>query len=146
NARDFHGPAMFARTTDGGKSWEPARAIYDPGRNLSTVGNQIVVQPDGTLLDFFTEFTRNGPRLSFVRSTDKGATWSGVHPVFPDGGGGVYDPEQPRPIRSGGSLADVTVDPHSGALYAVWQAPLRSSQGGTPFSGIFLAQSTDGGL
>ena len=27
----FKGPAMLARTTDGGQTWEPARKIYDPG-------------------------------------------------------------------------------------------------------------------
>ena len=29
--------------------------MYDPGRNSSTLGNQIIVQPDGTLIDFFSE-------------------------------------------------------------------------------------------
>src|SRR5262249_4125810 len=34
----FKGPAMLARTTDGGQSWEPARPIFDPGGNDFTIG------------------------------------------------------------------------------------------------------------
>ncbi|MGZ6125577.1 MAG: hypothetical protein ACXWLR_11495, partial [Myxococcales bacterium] len=37
------GPAWFARTTDRGLSWEPARSIYDPGPDAQTIANQIVV-------------------------------------------------------------------------------------------------------
>ena len=51
----FRGPAWFARSTDGGESWEPARQIYDPGQNDQTIGNQIVVLPDGTLVNIFDE-------------------------------------------------------------------------------------------
>ena len=47
----FKGPIWFARSTNGGLSWEPARQIYDPGQNDQTIGNQIVVQPNGTLVD-----------------------------------------------------------------------------------------------
>ena len=43
------GPTWFARTIDGGATWEPARNIYDPGANSQTLNNQIVVLPDGTL-------------------------------------------------------------------------------------------------
>ena len=54
--RGFTGPAMFSRTTDGGHTWEPPRIIYNPGANNQTLGNQIAVLPDGTLVNFFTEF------------------------------------------------------------------------------------------
>src|SRR5262249_58368194 len=47
------GPVLFTRTTDGGQTWDPVRTIYDPGANATTLGQQIVVRPDGTLLDFF---------------------------------------------------------------------------------------------
>ncbi|HVW33855.1 MAG TPA: sialidase family protein, partial [Acidimicrobiia bacterium] len=47
------GPAMLARTTDGGATWEPGRPIYDPGPGRQTIGNHIVVLPDGTLVDGF---------------------------------------------------------------------------------------------
>ena len=35
------GPALMARTTDGGASWEAARVIFDPGPQSQTIGNQI---------------------------------------------------------------------------------------------------------
>ena len=34
-----------------------ARQIYDPGQNDQTIGNQIVVQPDGTLVDILADAT-----------------------------------------------------------------------------------------
>src|SRR2546428_822706 len=51
----FKGAAMFTRTTDAGASWEPARVLYDPGAISQTIGNQLVVLPDGTLVAFFDE-------------------------------------------------------------------------------------------
>src|SRR5439155_502123 len=78
----FKGAAMFTRTTDAGASWEPARVLYDPGAISQTIGNQLVVLPDGTLVAFFDEIlgVRNsagpGPfNLSLKRSFDKGVTW-----------------------------------------------------------------------
>ena len=48
------GPALFSRTTDGGKTWATPQPIYTS--NDGTLGNQIVVLPNGTLLDFFVDF------------------------------------------------------------------------------------------
>src|SRR4029453_2459334 len=45
------GPAFFARTTDGGNTWEGARSIFDPGPGSQTIGNVIVVLPNGTLIN-----------------------------------------------------------------------------------------------
>src|SRR5882724_1666730 len=50
-----HGAAMFARTIDGGTSWEATQAIYDPGVGNQTIGNEIVGLSDGTLIDLFEE-------------------------------------------------------------------------------------------
>src|SRR5919198_2933063 len=47
-------PVWFSRTTDGGRTWEPARMIYDPTPGF-TIDNQVAVLPDGTLLDMFFE-------------------------------------------------------------------------------------------
>ena len=52
----FRGPIWFARSTDGGVSWEDARQIYDPGQNDQTIASQIVVPPDGSLVNMFAEF------------------------------------------------------------------------------------------
>ena len=85
----FKGPIYLARTTDGGDTWEPARKIYETGANKQTLGNQIVVEPaseGGSLFDFFADITNSsnrrggiGPvKLSFIRSDDRGQTWT--HP------------------------------------------------------------------
>src|SRR5204863_1001299 len=52
-SRAFRGDIMFARTTDGGFSWEPGRAIYAPLANYFAQGNHIAVLPDGSLVDVF---------------------------------------------------------------------------------------------
>jgi hypothetical protein len=53
NAGAFKGPIWFARSTDGASSWEPAREIFDPGTIAQSIGNQIVVDPDGNLVNIF---------------------------------------------------------------------------------------------
>src|SRR4030095_12545438 len=77
----FRGRALFSRSGDGGASWEPASVLYDPGAISQTLGNQLVVLPDGTLVAFFDEIlgVRNaaGPQplnLYLKRSLDKGVT------------------------------------------------------------------------
>ena len=59
----FEGPTYLARTTNGGASWRPARKIYDPGPNAQTIGNLIVVPPNGNVIDFFTDILPNGTRV-----------------------------------------------------------------------------------
>src|SRR6266404_555212 len=52
DANGNRGQVMFARTTDGGRTWEPAREIYDPGgADSATLGHQILLLPGGTLVD-----------------------------------------------------------------------------------------------
>ena len=103
----FSGPAWFARSTDAGLTWEKARPIWDPGQQNQTIGNQIVVQPDGTLVDIFTEFNNENAKkhrggfVRVLRSTDKGTTWSGPYDISRLGTIGVTDPVADRlhPLR-----------------------------------------------
>ncbi len=143
------GPALFSRTTDAGQTWEPARIIYNPGANNATIGNQIVVRPNGTLVNFFSEFlefknsdggTQFDVSLSLVRSKDKGAKWGKVVRAAKEFFQGALDPDTGRPIRAEGLIPDVAVDRNNGNLYVVWQ-DLR-------FRGvdeIAFSMSTDGG-
>ena len=150
-AAAFRGPTWFARTTDGGASWEPARSIFDPGQNDQTIGNQIAVLPDGDLTNVMTVF-RNDNKLkrkfgfiSLLRSTDKGATWSGEIPIDRLGTIAVTDPETGQDVRTGDIIPDIATDrrPGTNNVYVVWQdarfTDFERDQ-------IAFAKSTDGGL
>lgn len=41
---DDRGPTRFARSQDGGLSWEPAVTIFDPGSGAQTIGNVVVAR------------------------------------------------------------------------------------------------------
>ena len=145
-----HGPSYFSRTQDAGATWEAARAIYDPGGRNQTLNNQVVVvrAPGGSILaNFFTEFDfgQNGVvthRLAFVRSTDRGLTWSAPATVADVLSVGVVDPQDfTRPIRDASNLGSFAAA-RDGRIVAVWQDS-RFSAGAR--DGIVFAQSSDGG-
>ena len=147
------GPAMFSRTTDGGATWEPPAVLYEPGAGKQTVGNQIVVLPDGTVVNFFTDIVVlpdppfEDDSLALKRSSDRGETWlpaappilvSKMEPSF-----NLTEPDSGEPIRGGEGLFDVAVDPKDGTLYAVWQDGRFSE---FTHEEIALSVSFDGGL
>ncbi len=160
----FQGPSYFARSTDGGQSWEPARNIVDPGTNNQTIGNQIVVLPNGTLVNVFDQIRpASSPRFSttasIVRSTDRGMTWQPARRPIKAAriqarslfaGSGVYAPETGDPVRTGDIIPEIAVDQHNGNLYLVWEDARFSNKG--KFSDpsllideIAFAMSTNGG-
>jgi len=141
-----NGPAQFARTTDGGNTWEAARAIYNPGGINQTIGNEIVVLPDGTLVDLFTQIDTDGAGnhtsvLGVLRSTDHGATWSTPFRIADLLAVGTRDPHTNAAVRDGADIAQMAVAPN-GTLYVVWQ-DARFSNGA--IDAIVIARSTDGG-
>jgi hypothetical protein len=151
-ANSSKGPAMISRSTDGGKTWSNAQDLYNA--NDGTLGNQIVVLPNGTLLDFFVDYVvksgRNAqfftPYLSVVSSTDAGKTWT-KRPVLVDPAPisctGSVDPDVPGVLaRDGCQLFSVAVDPRSGTLYAVWQDNTFS---GGRVDQVAFTKSSDGG-
>jgi hypothetical protein len=160
NAIAFAGDPLFARTTDGGETWEPARRIFRAGVIAQTIGNQIAVLPDnddfdGELINVFTLIrgTRNdqgtrGSHIAVIRSSDHGATWDKQETIVDRFFRGVViDPDSPLPAgvvashRTGDINAEIAVDRTSGAAYVVWQ----DSRFG-PRSSIAFSQSLDGGL
>ena len=171
NAHAYHGPAWFARTTNGASAnptWEPARPIYDPGTQNQTISNQIVVLPNGDLVDGFmhleTRVSHQGTQqrrtaaVEAIRSTDKGVTWSRrAFPVAPVRAIGERDPEpiHCRPyitgsplctiVRSDGVIIDLAVDystAHHGRIYVTWQDHADNPHGDDL---ILLSHSDDGG-
>jgi len=159
----FKGAAYFARSTDGGDTWEAPAKLYDPGGLNQTIANQIVVLPDGTLVDFFTEILNNrnddggakpSARLSFKYSPDQGETWLphgrpvrtndeltlGIVPPF---GPTVVTPDDQQPVRDASVLFDVAVDPDNGNLYTVWQDARFS---GMQIEQVAFSMSIDGGF
>src|SRR5918995_1693467 len=160
NSVAFTGDPLFARTTDGGETWEPARRIFRAGVIAQTIGNQIAVLPDnddfdGELINVFTlvRGARNdqgtrGLHIAVIRSSDHGATWDKQETIVDRFFRGVViDPDSPLPAgvearhRTGDINPEIAVDRTTGAVYVVWQ----DSRFG-PRSSIALSQSLDGGL
>ena len=144
------GPTWFARSTNAGQSWEPARIIYDPGNEAQTIGNQVLVLPNGTLVDIFDVIyyhRQNGGVYTYnvaaIRSTDPGQTWSAPTIVSPLYDLPTTDPNTGAPVRTGDTLPEAAVDRNSGAIYLVWQDGRFS--GGT-HADVALSMSADGGL
>jgi hypothetical protein len=140
----FTGPAVLARTTNGGRSWERPRTIYDPGPNAQTICNQIVVLPDGTLVNVFTEFLANGSQtVRLIRSSDKGRSWT-QRPITVSSitfsSTGVLTPDEQEPVRESAFIADIAVNRATGVLYATWQDTRFRAVDEIAFS-----LSTDGG-
>jgi hypothetical protein len=156
---------QFARTTDGGQTWEPNRVIYTaPAGNL--IWNaKVEALPDGTLVCLFTELiltgtVKNVPQfndaLSVMRSTDKGQTWSAPTKVLAQmprsdtnqpqdqvWWAGVTDPDNGIGIGTIAMGHSTAVDPRSGNLYAVWKDARFS---GGQYDSIAFSRSTDGGV
>ena len=156
NSSSFYSEAWFARSTNGGQSWEPARPIYrERGALTQTIGNQVEVLVDGTLINGFNLIhatsNRHGTRgnnVALVRSPDKGLTWSRetyVNRLLADE---VTDPDDGHDVRTGDILPDWAVDRSSNAstrgnVYVVWMDRRFNDP---DHDDILLARSTDGGL
>jgi hypothetical protein len=173
HAHAYTGKTWFARTTNGAAAnptWETARPIYNPGTQDQTISNQIVVLPDGTLVNGFLHIetrvshhgglARQRADMEVIRSTDKGVTWSKrAIVVSPIRAIGETDPEpiNCRPyitgdppctiVRSDGVINDLAVDnstgPHHGRIYMTWQDHADNTHGDDL---IQVAWSDDGGL
>jgi hypothetical protein len=150
-AHAFRGPTWFSKTTDGGKTWTGTRAIFDPGQNSQTIGNQIVVnRQTGVLYDFFERFQTTGPpkftprgiSVGFVSSSDGGNTWSKSTVVSNQQTVDDFAPNTGDLLRTGAGLPSVAIDASNGDLYVVWEDARFT--GGTVNQAV-ISTSTDGG-
>ena len=156
NSFSWYSEAYFTRSTNGGQSWEPARAIFtEKGRHVQTIGNQVDVLPDGTLINGFNLIhaitNRKGMRgynVALMRSPDKGTSWSGVINVNRLLVDEVQDPDDGHDVRTGDILPDWAVDRSSnpgtrGNVYVVW---MDTRFNDPDHNDILLARSRNGGL
>ena len=146
-AAAFRSFAWFARSDDNGGSYDTVKPILDPGNKNQTIGNQIVVLPNGDLVMVFNlirntgDVKNRGFTAEVMRSTDNGDTWSNpivIDRMFP---AGVTDPEDGHGVRTGDLIPEIAVDNKTGSLYVVWQD--------SRFTGreqVAMSKSEDGGL
>jgi hypothetical protein len=154
---------LFSRSTDGGMTWGPARPVNkkeivgDHETVYFRQGAQIVVLPDGTLLNVFFRNTYD-PRgggsdgrveMAIFRSRDQGHHWeksdTPVADMAPTGAIDVYlliELGIYYPVRDAGTLPDIAVDRNNGNIYIVWQDGRFSPYG---LSAAVISRSTDGG-
>ena len=139
------GPTWFARSVDGGVTWEDARIIQTFTGESQSIGNLIRVLPDGTLVNIYMyleggeeDVTR--AQVQLIRSSDRGVTWSAPVVVAEFLGRGARAPDG-KEVRDGSIIPQVAVAPN-GTMYVVWQD--------ARFTGvrdaIAISRSTDGGL
>jgi len=147
--RSFRSDAIFTRTTNGGTSWEPARAVFEPKANQFGIGHQIAVvrggPHSGRLVDVFMLFhgsgaNKKGQEVAVLSSDDRGATWSDPATVAKTIPGFVSDPDDGTPLRTGDIIPDIGAGPN-GELYIVWQEATLAPSG----SAIAFSRSLDGG-
>jgi hypothetical protein len=144
HAFSFRGTPMSSFTTDGGNTWSPPSPMTNS--NIFAQGNQIVVLPDGTLLDSQAVLfkgagiqpNQNAAYMAVMRSVDGGRHWSGPTKIAPLRT--VAETVDGQPLRVGDYLPDIAVDPASGDVYMTWADGL-----GTNTNKIVLSRSTDGG-
>ena len=136
---------MFARTSDGGRTWSSPSAIYSG--NDETQENQLLMTTGGVLLDVFVEASSlpgipHPPplpvRIRVMRSTNQGQTWSTPIDAAQFTYTNAVDPGTGNQLRFFGQ--DITAAAAGNALYVAW------FEDHNEFSTILVARSEDAGL
>ncbi len=145
-ATPYVAPAMFSRTTDGGRTWEPPQVMVSvPGTAAS--GNIILVLPSGDLVDVFTLNSQEDGAtvydLGVTRSSDRGLSWSDPSIVARMRTVDLTDPFSTFTLRpTPDNIPSAAVDRRTGQIYVTWTSGQFS---GGKNSDIALTGSSDGG-
>jgi hypothetical protein len=140
------GPTYFARTLDGGRTWQPAVPVLDPGPSAQTISSLVQVLGDGTLVLVTDVITPDGVgHMTAMRSTDGGKTWGTPIEIGAMTWAQVKDAASGARVRTADYLLSAAADPRRGkrALYVAWQDSALSSSGQ---SQILMSSSRNGGL
>jgi len=152
NSFAYGGQPVFSKTTDGGATWTTPTTISNAV--VYVQGNQIVVLPDGTLVDVGAMLFKGSgiqptPKAYFWTafvSKNGGKTWGAPIKIAPLGTRLLTNPDIPNPtsfdqtIRAGDYIPDVAVDHATGAIYMVFADGIS-----TGFDHVKLTKSLDGG-
>ena len=148
----YGGLPMFSKTTDGGATW--STPISMTNAVVYVQGNQIVVLPDGTLVDVGAMLfkgsgiqpTSQAYFWTAMVSKNGGKTWGAPIKIAPLGTTLLTNPDIPDPttldetVRAGDYIPDVAVDHATGAIYMVFADGISSG-----FNHVKLTKSTDAG-
>jgi hypothetical protein len=144
---------LFSRTTDGGLTWEPARTIVPLAPQSIVQFSQILVLPNGTLVDTY-DFRKLQPdkpaviNLQVLRSKNHGKTWSAprnaatITPLLRANESPVVDPKTGQFVSNVTNVS-LAVDRRNGNLYAVWEDGRFSN---FQYNDTAFAMSANGGL
>src|SRR5262249_53805561 len=141
--------------TDNGLTWGKPTEIFSPGVNQQTINNIVQVLPAGDVLDFFTAIRVTGPNgldIGFIRSTNKGVSWSTPSFATDIQVAAVVTPDTGELVRDAAILFGVSVNRATGAIYLAWQddrfsaATCTTPTGTIPVDGIAFSQSLDRGV
>ena len=151
------GELGFTRSTDDGNTWEPPRSILATPNGELAQNTQILVLPDGTLVDIFNpQYQKSlhqpvtSESIQLMRSGDKGLTWSApivavrTEPILQPNSGITLtvDPDTGAFVRDT-TDPEFAVDSRSGNLYVVWEDGRFSN---FQYNDIAFSMSSDGGF
>ena len=136
---------MFARTSDGGRTWSTPTPIYNG--NDEAQQNQLLMTAGGVLIDVFAEApslpgTPHPPplpvKIRLIRSTDQGTTWSAPVDAARFTFTNAVDPGTGSQLRFFGQ--NISAASAGNAVYVSW------FEDHADFSTVFVARSEDAGV